>query len=51
MMSFSPTRVTTISPNSYYYIPKGGKKSLETIERKKRRERGGESGRRECEMV
>jgi len=33
--------VTTISPNGYYYIPKGGKKSLETIERKKKKRKRG----------
>jgi len=34
------------SPKSYYYIPKGGIKSLDTIEAKKEEEKDGESGRR-----
>jgi len=44
MMSFSPTRLTTIYPNkAAHYIPKGVKLAERLLKQKRRREREGES--------
>jgi len=51
LISFSPSCLVTFYLKIDHFIPQRGKKRLETIEEKRRREIGERVRRRECEMV